>query len=116
MYRVFLIVAVATLAPCSAQVATQTDIEMIDRKLVDLDARLRALEHDKTRAIQSEREADLRQQEQANQQMLADCAAYRRRQAQAKPGEPLSTGRHLLDELDKFNCDKLNQDGQTLPK
>ncbi|HTB04241.1 MAG TPA: hypothetical protein VK804_27555 [Bradyrhizobium sp.] len=103
--------AVITFQPASAQVATQGDIEILNRRIMDLDLRLRALEGEKEGKRQAE-QADARRLEQERQtaaylEERRNCDAYKRRIVAAPPVDPQRAGAaemRMLDQLDESSC------------
>jgi len=97
--------------PASAQVATQGDIEILNRRIMDLDLRLRALEGEKEGKRQAE-QVDARRMEQDRQtaaylEERRNCDVYKRRIAAAPPVDPKRAGAaelRMLDQLDEDSC------------
>ena len=87
-------------APVSAQVATQSDIEVLERKIIDLDSRVRALEWEKQTKRQAEQQTYREREAAAELENWRNCQAYRQRIA----ADPHSTRGEITDKLDKMDC------------
>lgn len=105
---ILIVVLLAPFPAVSGQVASRADLSSVELKLIDMEARLRVLEQEKVQREQAERDAEHQRQYQAQTQRVTDCVAYRRRVAAAKGGVP-SPGQAMIDQMDKFACDRLDK-------
>jgi uncharacterized protein YdiU (UPF0061 family) len=101
---IFRVVALGIMlvAPASAQVATKGDVDILERKIMDLDFRLRALEREKEDKRQAEQQAENLRQNNAEWENWRNCRAYRQRIAAKTPTGATETG--MMDQLDEISC------------
>ena len=75
-------------APASAQVATQGDIEILNRKIMDLDFRLRTLEGEKEAKRQAEQQAEKQASERRRMGDVAQLPGLSAENCRCAAGQP----------------------------